>query len=322
MSLASIIAHRHPFGKVLQDVTQATSVADAMAQGGIDFTVSKVELSSHLIGPDGVTNVEYPKHRGIVRTDTNTALAVVSPTYGVLQNSEVMAPLDYLMSEGIVSSIEQAGHVNGGARVFMLANLSASTTIADDPHNRRILIATSHDGTGATTARGWLERVHCANQMPSMLGSKGAIYRIRHSSKAATYLQDFKSAVIAAVSSIEKLEQQISTLQQQTVTGREVDWFVEMMFPIKNPDLLDKPAYLRTRGENVIANRVLGNRDMLRTLITKSATNENVRGTRAALFHSAVEFSDYYSGGKRAEKMLLGRDVAFKSKALALAGTV
>ena len=322
MSLASIIAHRHPFGKVLQDVTQAASVADAMALGGLDFTVSKVELSSHLIGSDGVTNIEYPKHRGIVRTDTNAALAVVSDTYGVLQNSEVMAPLDYLMSEGIVSSIEQAGHINGGARVFMLANLSESTTITDDPHNRRILIATSHDGTGATTARGWLERVFCANQMPAMLSSKGAIYRIRHSSKAATYLKDFRSAVIAAVSSIQTLEDQISVLQQQRTTERDINWFVERMFPMKNFELMNTPAHLRTRGENVIVNRVTLNRDTLRNLITQSVTNENVRGTRAALFHSAVEFSDYYAGGKRAERMLAGRDVAFKAKALTLAGSI
>jgi phage/plasmid-like protein (TIGR03299 family) len=307
------------FGKTLINTADATSVDQAMHIADLDFRVAKVDIHSTYLDPNGAGVIDFPSYAGIIRTDTLKPLSIMGSKYGVLQNDEVFAPLDILMREGIVESVPQAGYTNDGARVFMLARLSGGSKLDTfDPTLRNILIATTHDGSGATTARGWLERVACANQMPTMMGKKGSLMQIRHTANAADYLQGFRSAVVGAVRSIETFEQQIIELSQLRTYSADVDNFIKKMFPI-NPSLLNTREELLTRGEKTKVTRTIAGRDRLRNLIEEAPTNENVRGTKAALFHAAVEYSDYYSAGNRVERALYGRDVAFKAKALELA---
>jgi phage/plasmid-like protein (TIGR03299 family) len=307
------------FGKTLINTADATSVDQAMHIADLDFRVAKVDLHSTYLDPNGAGVIDFPSHAGIIRTDTLKPLSIMSAKYGVLQNDEVFAPLDILMREGIIESIPQAGYTNDGARVFMLARLEGGSKLDSfDPTLRNILIATTHDGSGATTARGWLERVACANQMPTMLSKKGSMTQIRHTANAADYLQGFRAAVLGAVRSIETFEQQIIELSQLRTYSADVDTFIKKMFPIDS-SLLTKQQDTLTRGEKGKVTRVTEGRANLRYLIEEAPTNENVRGTKAALFHSAVEYSDYYSAGNRVERALYGRDVAFKAKALELA---
>ena len=307
------------FGKTLISTADATSVDQAMHIADLDFKVAKVDLHSTYLDPSGAGVIDFPQHAGIIRTDTLQPLSIMGSKYGVLQNDEVFAPLDILMREGIVESIPQAGYTNDGARVFMLARLAGDSALDSfDPTHRNILIATTHDGSGATTARGWLERVACANQMPTMVSKKGALMQIRHTANAADYLKEFRSAVVGAVRSIETFEQQIIELSNTKALPYDTDDFVKSMFPI-DLSLLTKPEGMLTRGEKGKVTRVTEGRARLRYLIEEAPTNENVRGTKAALFHAAVEYSDYYSAGNRVERALYGRDIAFKAKALELA---
>ena len=319
MNTATARSIRNIFGKTLINTADATSVEQAMHIADLDYRVAKVDIHSTYLDPNGAGVIDFPSHAGIIRTDTLKPLSIMSAKYGVLQNDEVLAPLDILMREGIVESIPQAGYTNDGARVFMLARLSGESALDSfDPTMRNILIATTHDGSGATTARGWLERVACANQMPTMVSKKGSLMQIRHTANAADYLKDFRSAVVGAVRSIETFEQQIIHLSSQRTYAEGVNWFINAMFPVA-PSLLNTREELLTRGQKSQVTRAIAGRDRLRWLINEAPTNENVRGTKASLFHAAVEYSDYYSAGNRVERALYGRDIAFKAKALELA---
>jgi len=319
---------RSAFGRAMQDVTQATSLSEALAIGGADFTVSKMTLHSAYIDPDGAGVVDFPKHRGIVRDDTHQPIAVMGSNYGVIQNHEAFAPLDYLKSEGLVSGFEQVGCLNNGGRVFVLANLASESTISGDPHVRRLMIATSHDGTGSVTAKGWLNRIVCSNQLPAIFstrskrGAGNMIAKIRHTSNAQTYLTGFRSAVLSAIDVLNDTEEQIGYLMQREADASVVDRFIAQMFPIKDESVLTTPHYMLTRGQKTMRTRVEEGRNQLRYLIEAAPTQDNVRGTRAALLHSAIEYSDYLSSGKRAERLLTGRDVNFKVKAFTLAGAL
>ena len=319
MNTATARSIRNIFGKTLINTADATSVEQAMHIADLDYRVAKVDIHSTYLDPNGAGVIDFPSHAGIIRTDTLKPLSIMSAKYGVLQNDEVLAPLDILMREGIVESIPQAGYTNDGARVFMLARLSGESALDSfDPTHRNILIATTHDGSGATTARGWMERVACANQMPTMVSKKGSLMQIRHTANAADYLKDFRAAVVGAVRSIETFEQQIIELSNTRILASTAEKFIKAMFPVA-PSLLNTREELLTRGQKSQVTRAIAGRDRLRWLIEEAPTNENVRGTAAALFHSAVEYSDYYSAGNRVERALYGRDIAFKAKALELA---
>jgi phage/plasmid-like protein (TIGR03299 family) len=320
--------NRSAFERAMQDVTQATSLSEALRMGDADFTVSKVTLHSAYIDNDGAGVVDFPKHRGIVRDDTHQPIAVMGSNYGVIQNHEAFAPLDYLKSEGLVSGFEQVGCLNNGGRVFVLANLASESTISGDPHVRRLMIATSHDGTGSVTAKGWLNRIVCSNQLPAIFstrskrGAGNMIAKIRHTSAARSYIAGFRSAVLSSIDVLNDTEQQIGYLMQREADASVVDRFITQMFPIKDESLLTQRYYTLSRGDKAIRTRVEEGRNALRYLIEAAPTQDNVRGTRAALLHAAVEYSDFQSSGKRAERILLGRDVTFKAKAFSLAGAL
>ena len=300
---------RDPFRGSMQEVSNTTSLHNAMAETGTDFEVQRWDLLA--VNEAGMSPVS--KHVGIVRTDTNDVISVVGGKYGVIQNSEAFAPIEYLMAEGFIDSISQAGWLEGGAKVFMLANLSGDCKIVGDTHKRKLLIATTHDGSGSTTARGWLERVHCTNQIPAIFSSEGSMHRIRHTSKAQTYLQDFRHAIMASIEQINRLEADIEQLNQRDIQSWHVNWFVESMFPTPSSAGKDESKYQAALTRNA------HQRDTLEWLIYDAPTNANVRGKASSLFHAAVEYSDYYTKGKTNERILRGRDVDFKKRALVAA---
>lgn len=299
------ISNRNPFGIAMQDVSDSRSLQDAMTRSGIDFEVQRWNLTAS--NETGIS--EVTKHVGLVRSDSKEVISVVGSKYGVIQNHEAFAPIEYLMREGFIESIDSAGSLDGGAKVFMLANLASESRITGDPHQRKLLIATTHDGSGATTARGWLNRIHCTNQLPVIFSSKGSIERVRHTSRAQNYLRDFRHAVIASIQLIDHMEESINKLNDIDTTEWQVNQFIERMFP-KPLAKMDESKY---RAADTVNER---QRATLADLIHNAPTNANIRGKASALFAAAVEYSDYHSRGKRSERILRGRDVEFKARAL------
>ena len=91
-----------------------------------------------------------------------------------------------------------------------------------------------------------------------------------------------------------------------TPVGRdEVAYALDSFFPIDGQRMTERQV-----------NSALRKRNMTKHLALYSETNDNIRGTAAALFQAAVEWSDYYSDGKRQQRILRGSDVAFKQHAL------
>lgn len=306
---------RNPFGRHMTTL-DTTSVAEAMTQSGLDFTIEKLPVSVDVITDEGVTRVDMQDNSGIVARWGNTIVPfrTVGKGYEVIQNAEAFEPLEYLIREGFVSRIEQAGFVKAGRRVFMLAALGEESLLAD-PHQRMIMFSTAHDGTGSLTVRGWQKRLFCANQIPMVLAKGAAISTIRHSSNAKQYMAQTTDAVLKAIGQMEAYELTINELMERRIDSVQVDAFLEQLFPIP---------------ENM---KSLWARDMqagrtLRTAREKRATtsrlingknNINIVGTAASLFAGAVEWSDYHSRGDRGARILNGTDVKFKQRALQLA---
>ena len=63
---------RDPFKGLMQEVSNTTSLHDAMAETGTDFEVQRWDLLA--VNEDGMSPVT--KHVGIVRTDTNDVISV------------------------------------------------------------------------------------------------------------------------------------------------------------------------------------------------------------------------------------------------------
>jgi hypothetical protein len=310
---------RSPFNGYMKDVSEATSVASALTTAGLDFQVHKAPLYAMTPTANGVDQVEIEGKAGILRDTPEgfRSLGVASWGYGVIQNDEAFAPIDYLMREGFISGIAQAGAIGNGQRVFMLAELTSECRLSD-PHQRMIMFATTHDGTGSFTVRGWMHRLFCSNQIPGIFSQRKSdwISKVAHTRNAQSYLAGVTGAVMTAIETLDMYDTLMADLQKVNVNTVQREMFLESLFPMR-PELggvLARSDAGARRARGVIEEK----RNVTRRLIA-GPNNEGLHGTAAALFQGAVEYSDHYARGNNAQRILKGTDVPFKLRALSLA---
>ena len=136
------------------------------------------------------TPVQYEGNEGLVlyadksvlyRSDTNAPLGVVGKDYKIVQPAHI---LDFFakLAENNNFQLETAGSLSGGKRVWAMAKVNNGATVSDqDVVKPYVLLATSYDGTLATTARFTSVRVVCSNTLGFASAESGDTVKINHS---------------------------------------------------------------------------------------------------------------------------------------------
>jgi phage/plasmid-like protein (TIGR03299 family) len=117
----------------------------------------------------------------LYRSDTNAPLGVVGKDYNIVQPSDV---LDFFarLAENNNFTLETAGSLSGGKRIWAMAKVNdGSTVVGQDVIKPYVLLATSYDGTLATTARFTSVRVVCSNTLGFATEEGGDTIKINHS---------------------------------------------------------------------------------------------------------------------------------------------
>lgn len=120
---------------------------------------------------------ELPRGSGLdrhvlYRSDTNAALSVVSSYYKAVQPESVLEFFRDLVGDAGFR-INTAGALKNGRKIWALAEIGKSDSIMSvDPITGYLLLATSCDGSMATTARFTSVRVVCQNTLSMATGSK------------------------------------------------------------------------------------------------------------------------------------------------------
>jgi phage/plasmid-like protein (TIGR03299 family) len=118
----------------------------------------------------------------LFRSDTKSPLGLVSDSYKVVQPRQVLEFFtEFAHINGL--ELETAGTLHGGARYWALANTSKVLNVAGiDPVKGYVMLATSADGSMATTADFTSVRVVCQNTLNIALSSKSdKVVRVKHS---------------------------------------------------------------------------------------------------------------------------------------------
>ena len=119
----------------------------------------------------------------LYRSDTLKPLGVVGNRYKIVQPAHV---LDFFakLAEHNSFTLETAGSLSDGKRIWALARVSeGAPIIGADVVKPYVLLATSYDGTMATTARLTSVRVVCSNTLGYAERESGDIIRIQHSAE-------------------------------------------------------------------------------------------------------------------------------------------
>lgn len=158
---------------------------------GLAHTVEAAESMYRIPGPDadkpgkGARLLRHDGRVTLYRSDTGDALANVSESYQVLQPRAVLEFYRDLVdaTDGLFT-LETAGSLHGGRKVWALAKskleLSIGTADIVLPY---LFLATSYDGTMATTGKFTTVRVVCQNTLNMADRGAGAAVRVPHSTK-------------------------------------------------------------------------------------------------------------------------------------------
>ncbi len=150
---------------------------------GMDWKIKQTDVLFNAAAENGsMLNLRSNKDATVLyRSDTLEALSVVSQRYKVVQPHDVLEFYRDLVSVGGFE-LETAGVLKGGKKLWALAKTGQETVLAGgDKVKAYLLLATSCDGSLATTAQFTSVRVVCNNTLQMAVGdSKGAI-RVPHS---------------------------------------------------------------------------------------------------------------------------------------------
>jgi phage/plasmid-like protein (TIGR03299 family) len=150
---------------------------------GMDFEIKQTDVLFNAANGDGnLLNLRSnPDSTVLYRSDDFSPLSVVSKRYKVVQPKEVLSFYRELVSVGGFE-LETAGVLKGGRKLWALAKTGQETMLAGgDKVNAYLLLATSCDGSLATTAQFTSVRVVCNNTLQMAVGDSKGVIRVPHS---------------------------------------------------------------------------------------------------------------------------------------------
>ena len=161
---------------------EAFETADAL------FTVEKRELLypfdyvAGSISP-AETGTQPAGVFGVVRTDTQALLGVVSKQYEIVQNDSLLRMAEFIREEVDMDCVIVLSH---GAKVCFTATLRGAQTdiVPGDTVKRRIVGYLGHDGKTGCGAKFTNIRVVCQNTLTAALAESGAHSSITHKNGA------------------------------------------------------------------------------------------------------------------------------------------
>lgn len=125
----------------------------------------------------------FPEQKVLYRSDTKAALSVVSQRYQVVQPRDVLEFYRDL-TERSGYELETAGVLKGGRKLWALARTGQSAVLkGNDVVNGYLLLATSCDGTLATTATPTTIRIVCNNTLTIAVNGASQAIKVPHSTR-------------------------------------------------------------------------------------------------------------------------------------------
>ena len=219
---------------------EAFEIADAL------FSVEKRELSyptSYIpAGPNGPAQVfdQAPAGVfGVVRTDTQALLGVVTKQYELVQNEALLRMAEFIREEVEMDCVIVLNH---GAKVCFTATLRGAATdiVPGDTVKRRIVGYLGHDGKTGCGCKFTNVRVVCQNTLTAALGDSGAHSSITHKNGANQQFDSLIQSIDVARQDFVTecdLMREFSRMHMGTIDFRE---FVDEVYNIEEDQVFRK----------------------------------------------------------------------------------
>jgi phage/plasmid-like protein (TIGR03299 family) len=289
---------------------QAPGLEEAIKEAGLDWKVTTEPVLTQ--------NNEVLPALATRRSIDNKILGVVGPTYQPLQNIEAFEFFKPFI-DSKEASIETAGSLRGGQRVWILAklNLDPMEIVKGDAVEKYVLLSNSHDGTLAVRVGFTPVRVVCSNTMAMAHESKvSKLIRVRHSKNVVSNLEGIRDIMNLANSEFEATAAQFRTLASKQINQADLEKYVKLIFNTSK-----KLAEVEGNIEELNNKRIF---NAVQPLFEKGRGNDlpGVKGTMWAAYNAVSEYLQYTRGSDdqvRLDQMWFGQSATLNKKALEVA---
>ena len=226
---------------------EAFETADAL------FTVEKRELYYPVI-----TGEDEPQHGkagvfGIVRTDTQALLGVVTKQYEIVQNESLLRMAEFIREQADMDCVIV---LSDGAKVCFTATLRGAETdiVPGDTVKRRIVGYLGHDGKTGCGAKFTNIRVVCQNTLTAALKESGAQSSITHKGTANANFDALITSIDVARQDFTAECDLMREFSQFSITSSQFNDFVDEVYNIEEGDVFrkrDKITAAMNRGYGV-----------------------------------------------------------------------
>ena len=222
-----------PWHQLGNKLDQPATLEEALAAGGLDWTVSTVPIVPADEPASTIT------HRvAVVRDDrlpgkAGRVVGVVHPGFRPLQNREGAELFDSLLGQG-KPIYHTGGYLRQGEVVWLMARVPYSICLGgDDVLEPYLLFTNSHDGSVAIDIRLTTIRVVCQNTLSIALasGKEGKVFRHPHNGSAALLQAEAKDFFAFAIQQCKEAEELFKRLAEAKCTKPEFQSFLSKLMP-------------------------------------------------------------------------------------------
>lgn len=280
-------------------------------EAGMDWRIesSVVYFTSIESGALGPTHT-FPDQKVLYRSDTQEPLSVVSQRYKVVQPNEVLEFYRDL-TEKSGYELETAGVLKGGKKFWALARTGQSVVLkGSDEVGGYLLLATSCDGTLATTATPTTVRVVCNNTLALSLDGSTTAIKVPHSTRFNPDL--VKKQLGVAVSHWDEFMYEMRILSERKVSRKEAEAFFNQVLGVASTSAFPQGQHTN-RHAIAKANSLFEGKGKGSDLIS-------AKGTAWGLLNAVTEFVDHEKRARSADYRMdsawFGQGAALKQRAL------
>ena len=280
-------------------------------EAGMDWQIqeSPVRFMADSIGGLGTIH-SFPEQKVLYRSDNKEALSVVSQRYQVVQPQEVLEFYRDL-TEMSGYQLETAGVLKGGKKFWALAKTGQSTTLkGNDQVNGYLLLATSCDGSLATTATPTTIRVVCNNTLTIAVNGATQAIKVPHSTRFDA--QAVKQQLGIAVAQWDGFMYRMRTLAERKVKSHEaMNYFLRVLCDVQ-PGIVQVSSLANERALKKVQALYDGH--------GRGAELDSAKETAWGLLNAVTEYVDHERRARsdeyRLDSALFGQGANIKQRAL------
>jgi phage/plasmid-like protein (TIGR03299 family) len=211
------------FTQVGSDVTQTSSLNEAMQQADLNWTVSKRPIYVPTQTEYATTNKWFAN----TRDDVDHILGIVGPDYQIIQNSE----LAYMASRvcGTDVKVETCGSIQGGQRVWLqLSSNPFAVGPKKDEVQPKFLLTNGHTGMHPLAALPTTVRVICENTLNMALNTgrkNNMMITLKHTGNIQDRLESLINAIHEFKDRTQNFQEKAEVLANKSVSTEFVQNF-------------------------------------------------------------------------------------------------